>query len=142
MIQRTSKQIAFPARFPALFPASLPRRGSLTVEAAFALPLVLLFLTVFLRFSQVTIFQMRLQKALEEAVSQTAMTTGAAGVNTEIEAEWQVLLTREMALFFLKDASLVDGEKNGPDFYSGSSLIFGFEILRLWRFAPPLKMTL
>ena len=130
MIQRTSKQIAFPARFPALFPASLPRRGSLTVEAAFALPLVLLFLTVFLRFSQVTIFQMRLQKALEEAVSQTAMTTGAAGVNTEIEAEWQVLLTREMALFFLKDASLVDGDKNGLDF-SPSRLDQGTQRLEL-----------
>ena len=86
------------------------------MEAAFALPMLLVFLTVFLRFSQVTVFQMRLQSAMEEAVSQAAMTTGAAGVNTEIEAGWQLLLTREMALFLLPDAALVDGEKNGLDF--------------------------
>lgn len=98
-------------------PLCAPFPGSMTVEAAVVMPLCLLCCVFFLRFFLLLGFQIRLQDALENAAGEMAMTAGAAGVNSELEGAWQVLLTRELAISLLGEKTgMVEGGAAGLDF--------------------------
>lgn len=130
--QPGNRDSRLPTRKPVPLCASFPRgnRGeracpsgrrsaSLTVEAAFVMPLAILCCVFFLRFFLLIGFQMNLQGAMESAAGQMAMTAGAAGVNTELDAAWNILLTRELALTELAGKSgLAEGGSAGLDFSS------------------------
>ena len=92
-------------------------KGSMTLEAAFVLPLLLFFLCSFLYLTLLVGLQVRMQRTLDEVTGQMVMLQGASGVNSTIEERLSLAAAKAIARTRMSGyAGLVTGGSAGFDF--------------------------